>query len=244
VIASPHDKLAASGNGTGANGRGMRATDAVLLIAASKENMRPLRWFVIALVAGCLGLMAQTASAATHSVARHHRSATMLRQTSRAAANRTVPASRQGRRLPSNPANRSKTRHTTAPTGRGRGHSTYGVLPHAANATPDDRYGAFRLAAVDDPGARLNRMLESRGPPRAGPHWIPASRGFYLPLPRTSPAPYISQSNSRQHRSFRSPRQLDDSPRSGSLAKDPLLPSVFEGAAAGHDMPSTEGVPS
>lgn len=222
----------------------MRATGAVEPFAASKESMKPIRWFVIALVAGCLGLMAQTASAATHSVARHHhRSATMLRQTSRAAANRTAPASRQGRRLPSNPANRSKTRHSTAPT-RGRGHSTYGVLPHAPNAAPDNRDGAFRLAAVDDHGARLNRMLESRGPPRAGPHRIPAPRGFYLPLPRTSPAPHISQTDSRQHPELSPPRHTEGSPRSGSLDSDPPLPSVFEGAAAGPDMPSTGGVPS
>jgi hypothetical protein len=209
-------------------------------VAASKENMRPLRWFFIAMVVGCLGLLAQTASAATHPVSNHHRSAARLRDRG-PVANRAAPASRQGRRLPSNPANRSKTRHSTTPRSRGRGQSTYGILPHASDAAPDNRHGAFRLAAVDEPGVRLNRMLESRGPPRAGPPWIPASRGFYLPLPRTSPAPYIS----RQPRSTQgSPRHPDVSPRSGSLAKDPLLPSVFEGAAAGPDMPSTEGVPS
>lgn len=203
--------------------------------------MRPLRWFFIAMVVGCLSLLAQTASAATHPVANHHRSATQLRRAGGPVANRTAPASRQGRRLPSNPANRSKTRHSTTPSTRGRGHSTYGILPHAPNAAPDNRYGAFRLAAVDDPGARLNRMLESRGPPRAGPSWIPASRGFYPPLPRTSPAPYISQ---QPRITPGSPRHPDGSPRSGSLAKDPLLPSVFEGAAAGPHMPSTGGVPS
>lgn len=218
--------------------------------------MKPLRWFVIALVAGCLSLMAQTASAATHHVARHHHSTTLLRRTGGATANRTAPASRRGRRLPSNPANRSKTRHSTTPNTRGRGHSTYGILPHAPKAAPDNRHGAFRIAAADDRGARLTRMLESRGPPRAGPTRIPASRGFYPLSSRTSPAPYISLHTPKSQReaqsqlgskplpSLGSPRHHERIPRSGSLAMDPPLPSVFEGAAAGPDMPSSEGVPS
>lgn len=206
--------------------------------------MKPLRWFVIALVAGCLGVLTQTASAATtHPLVRHHhhRAASQLRRTSAALASRTNTAPRQGR-VPANPASRSKQRHSTAPSSRGRGHTTYGILPHAPKTGLNDRYGAFGLAAVNDHGARLIRMLESRGPPRAGPHPRNLACRGNLPLSRISPAPFFAPH--LQQQPIDTPRQLQVLPRSGSLAEAPLLPSVFEGAAAGQDMPSPGGIPS
>ena len=238
-----------------------------------KETMKPLRWFLIALAAACAGILAAplTASAATSAASASHiasarttavasHTATTPRRhhrhfgrhaTPRLSRGHAVPASRTGHRLPvPSPANRSKTRHATVTSSRGRGHSSYGVLPHAPNAAPDDRYGALRVGATDDPGARLNRMLESRGPPRAGPHWIPAHRGSYLPLPRTSPAPNFSHLDIAQA----APRAAVACPAGSSPSSptfstwsasgDLILPSVFEGAAAGHDMPSSGGVTS
>ena len=237
-----------------------------------KETMKPLRWFLIALAAGCAGILAAplTASAATSAASAPHiasaRTAAVAAHTAttprrhhrhfgRHATPRlsrlahATPASRTGHRLPlsPNPANRSKTHHATVTSSRGRGHSVYGILPHAPNAAPDDGYGALRVGATDDLGARLNRMLESRGPPRAGPHWIPAPRGFHLPLPRTSPAPTFSHLDIAQA----SPRAAvpclaASSPTfsTWSVSGDLILPSVFEGAAAGHDMPSSGGVTS
>ena len=203
--------------------------------------MKPLRWFVIALVAGCLGLLASSASAATHPLARHHHRASQLRRTS-AVNLRTASAPRPARRVPANPASHSKSRHSTAPSTRGRGHTTYGILPHAPKTGLGDRYGAFGSSAVDDHGGRLIRMLESRGPPRAGPFHRNLACRENLPLSRISPAPLFAQ-HLQQH-PIETPRRNEGVTRSGSLAKDPLLPSVFEGAAAGPDMPSPGGIPS
>jgi len=129
--------------------------------------MKPLRWFAIAIVAGCLGLMTQTASAATHPVASSHRTPTQLRQYGPAAP-RPLPESR---RAPTAPASRPKTRHSNTQSTRTRGHSSCGVLTYAPNVRPDDSFDAARSTTANDVGSRLNRMLESRGPPRAGPLW-------------------------------------------------------------------------
>jgi hypothetical protein len=242
-----------------------------------KETMKPFRWFLIALVAGCAGLLAapltasaasqaagapraastaHAASARTTAVAahtattprHHHRHFTRHATPRLSRLSRVASASRTGHRLPANPANRSKTHHANLPSSRGRGHSSYAILPHAPNATPVDRYGALRVGAMDDPGARLDRMLESRGPPRAGPNWISAFRGSYLPPLRTSPAPNISHLDIAQS----APRAAYPCPAASprltsstwSAPWDLVLPSVFEGAAAGHDMPSSGGVTS
>jgi hypothetical protein len=237
-----------------------------------RETMKPLRWFLIALAAGCAGILAAplTASAATSAASAPH--VASARNTTAVAAHtattprhrhrhfgrhatprlsrlaHAVPASRTGHRLPlPSPANRSKAHHASLSSSRGRGHSVYGILPHAPNAAPDDRYGALRVGAMDDPGARLNRMLESRGPPRAGPHWIPAHRGSYLPLPRTSPAPnfsHLDNAHAAPRAAVPCPAVSSPTFSTWSASWDPVLPSVFEGAAAGHDMPSSGGVTS
>lgn len=255
MIGSPVAARTARAAGTGLAGRGIPASGAPRCVRRHlKEIMRPLRWFLIAFAAGCASFLAvpHSATAATraavvathhhHRLARHH-ATPQLRATHTRLANRT-PASRTGRH-PANPANRTKTRHTGISNTRGRGHSTYGVLPHAPNAAPDDRYGALRVGATDDPGARLNRMLESRGPPRAGPIWTPAHRGFDVPLPRTSPAPSASHLDIAQSTPRAAGVRLSGSPRPTSStwsdSRDRVLPSVIEGAAAGHDMPSSGG---
>jgi len=154
--------------------------------AGSKETMKPVRWLVVAIAAACFGFLAMpgAARASVHHAAKPVASTTLPHGRPGVGATRSSAPSSQSssQRSPSRPSNRSKTRHPSSGT-RGRGHSPYGLLPPAPDARPDDDHGVPRLGVVHDHGARMNRMLESRGPPRAGPLRISAFRGYLPPSP-------------------------------------------------------------
>jgi len=187
VIISPNVPGAGPWPGTAGCTRCMPAMESPRhSVAGSKEPMKPVRWLVIAIASASLGFLAIPGTAQARVV--HHASKSVgsmrfhggHRALSSRASRSPVSSQRSPQRSPAHPSNRPKA-HRSAPGNRGRGQSPYGLLPQAPDARPDDDPGIPRLGDARDNGARLSRMLESRGPPRAGPHRITAFRGFLPP---------------------------------------------------------------
>ncbi len=200
--------------------------------------MKPVRWLVVAIAAACLGFLAMpgTARASVHHAAKPVGSTTLVQSRLAPGTTRSAPSSQSSpRRSPAHPSNRSKTHHSTSGA-RGRGHSPYGLLPPVPDANPDDNHDVTRLGMVHDHGARLNRLLESRGPPRAGPSWNSASPGYLPPSPV-----YLSSANSI----VRTPAPLVRTTPPNRLTParlfGPPLAARLEGTAAGIDTPSFGG---
>ena len=197
-------------------------------VATAEENMKALRWFTIAFAAGCLGYLAVphgASAAVAHSIAPAPRAAKVIQNTTTTSHSATPsrrPAGRTG-----HPANRSKTRHSTSSWWRG--HSLIALLPRVGWAVAADLRGSLHDNGAGLHGARLNRMLESRGPPRAGPAWIPVLRGFSPP----SPAHLSSSASPRQPASPIQQLQSRSSCRPFSRAR-----------RQGLHMPSLGGFPS
>jgi len=190
--------------------------------------MKPLRWLTIAVVAGCFALLFQPvrANASPSHLANSLGATTLLHAgQGTGAPTRSSQSQNPSRRTPTHPANRSKTHH--ASNGRGRGNSPYGILTGSLHMKPVDEHRALRLGQIENYGAHLNRMLESRGPPRAGPSWNTVLRGFSTSLPQ-----YLSSS------------VPNNTPTSSLTRVQPLGPRHavrLEGAAARLFMPSSGG---
>jgi hypothetical protein len=201
--------------------------------------MKPVRWLVLAIAAACLGFLAMpgTARAAVHHAAKPLGSTTLLQSRLGSGAGRSSAPSSQNtpRRSPAHPSNRSKTHHSNSGN-RGRGHSPYGLLPPVPDANPDDDHGLMRLGIVQDHCDRLNRMLESRGPPRAGPSWNSASPGYLPPSPV-----YLSSANSIASTAPQLVRKTPPNRLTPASFFGTPLAARLEGTAAGIDTPSFGG---
>jgi hypothetical protein len=132
---------------------------------------------------------------------------------------------------PARPVNGAKTRHAGAGS-RLRWHSLDGIVPFAATIRPDNNPGHLDAAFHAARSARLNRMLESRGPPRAGPPEDPVLRASLPPIPA-----HLSSSDLNPELS---PTQGLTPIRSIG----PTLAVRLEGTAAGFVTPSPGGTPT
>jgi len=199
--------------------------------------MKSLRWSFLIVIAGLACFLASPGSA---SAALSHRasstavlSAQQGPRTAARAASHSQKSSRQAPvrpAVPARPVGRAKTRHAGAGS-RLRWHSLYGVVPFAANIRPDNNPGILDSGLNDSRSARLNRMLESRGPPRAGPPENPALRASLPPIP--------AHLSSSEHISSITP---DPKAHPGPDHWAPLAVRL-EGTAAGFVTPSPGGSP-
>ena len=154
----------------------------------SEERMKPLRWLIVAVIAGFVGFLASPGSA---NAALSHRAASTAAFSIQGHRVSSAPAASHSQRgprspvrpsAPARPFDRAKTRHQGTGN-RLRWHSLDGVVPFTAAIRPDDNPGTLDHGFLAGQGARLNRMLESRGPPRAGPPEKPALRASLPPIP-------------------------------------------------------------
>lgn len=202
----------------------------------SEERMKPLRWSVVAVIAGSVGFLASPGSASAALSHRPTSTAAFSIQGMRTPLTQAAQNSHGSKRSPvrpSNPArpvNRAKTRHPGT-NNRLRWHSLDGVVPFAAAIRPDDNPGTLDHGFLAGQSARLNRMLESRGPPRAGPPEKPALRAPLPPIP--------AHLSSSVHISSTTP-----TPRLTPVRTiGPPFAVRFEGTAAGLVTPSPGGSP-
>jgi hypothetical protein len=211
---------------------------------SSEERMKPLRWSVLAVIAGLACFLASPGSTSAALSHRASSTAVLSAQHGTRAAARTASHSQRGSRqspvrpaVPVRPVNRAKTRHAGAGS-RLRWHSLYGMVPYAANIRPDNNPGILDLGLNDGRSARLNRMLESRGPPRAGPPENPALRASLPPIPAHLSSSELNPSTS-PNQGFTQTQGLTPI-RSVGLA----LACRFEGTAARFVTPSPGGIPT
>ncbi len=201
----------------------------------SEEKMKPLRWSVLAVIAALVGFLASPGSASAALSHPASSTAAYSIQGPRAPSPQTSQNSRPKRQparpsTPARPANSAKTRHP-GNGNRLRWHSLDGVVPFAAAIRPDDNPGTLDHGFLAGQDARLNRMLESRGPPRAGPPENPAFRASLPPIP--------AHLSSSEHISSITPN-----PRLTPVRTiGPTLAVRLEGTAAGLVTPSPGGSP-
>jgi len=198
--------------------------------------MKSLRWSFLIVIAGLACFLASPGSASAALSHRASSTAVLSAQQGPRAAARAASHSQKSSRqapvrpaVPARPVGRAKTRHAGAGS-RLRWHSLYGVVPFAANIRPDNNPGILDSGLNDSRSARLNRMLESRGPPRAGPPENPALRASLPPIP-------AHLSSSELNTSSTPTQGLTPSRSIG------LLACRLEGTAARFVTPSPGGTP-